>query len=129
MHGGDSNINRFLSVRNHRDISCLPDLHKSGVASGERATTPRKPGRPSRQRGAIGVLSSRDFGTEANARCYSRAIEILMAVKQFQGLFDRRKEENRQKRKDVSRQKKLQEKLREELEKLAETQQFLRQVK
>ena len=52
-----------------------------------------------------------------------------MAVKQFQGLFDRRKEENRQKRKDVSRQKKLQEKLREELEKLSETQQFLRQVK
>ena len=129
MHGLPPNFHQLRATRNNRCFSRLSDLDKPRTASGKLATKKRKQAGPRRQRGSIGVVSSRDFGTAENPRCYSRAFEILMAVKRFQGLFDRRKEENRQKRKDVSRQKKLQEKLREELEKLSETQQFLRQVK
>ena len=101
MHGLPSNFHQLRATRDNRDIPSVFDLDKPRTASGKLTAKKRKQAGPRRQRGSIGVLSSRDFGTEANACCYSRAFEILMAVKQFQGLFDRRKEGKRQKRIEV----------------------------
>ena len=105
-------------------------MDEQGIKKRKLSTSQREPRRPRRQRGSIGAVSSGYSGIKRDSDCYPRTIEALvMATQNFQGLFDRRKEENRQKRVEVNRKKQLQQKIKEELEKLSETQQFLRQVK
>ena len=129
MYGCDSNKYRFQPIRNNRDIPSVFDLDKPGTKTGKLAITKGKQAGPRRQWGSIGVVSSRDFGIAEDACSYPRAFEILMAIKNYAGIFDRRKEENRQKRIDTNRKKRLQREMEEKLKNLWETQQFLRSVK